>query len=87
MSARRRNQITQIRAKGSTDRSRGWRRLPAFAIGSVILLVLTIVALQAYFEQIWNEAVYEKVLAPPSEQLSELRKREDWNLTHYGYHG
>jgi hypothetical protein len=56
-----------------------------FAIGSVILLVLTIVAIQQYFEHIWTQAVYEKILAPPSEQLREVRGRDDWNLTHYMY--
>lgn len=56
-----------------------------FAVGSVILLVITILALQSYFNHIWEEAVYEKVLAPPSEQLIELHNRENWNLTHYGY--
>ncbi|MGD1096030.1 MAG: hypothetical protein ABSB35_29060 [Bryobacteraceae bacterium] len=56
-----------------------------FALGSVILLILTIFAIQAYFDKIWKEAVYEKILAPPSEQLKELHNREDWNLTHYGY--
>ena len=49
----------------------------------MLLLILTIVALQQYFDKIWNEAVYEKVLAPPSEQLQDLRDRDDWNLTHY----
>jgi hypothetical protein len=56
-----------------------------FAIGSLILLVLTILAIQQYFDHIWNEAVYEKVLAPPSELLHEVRGRDDWNLTHYMY--
>jgi hypothetical protein len=56
-----------------------------FAIGSLILLVLTILAIQQYFNHIWSEAVYEKVLAPPSEQLREVRGRDDWNLTHYMY--
>jgi hypothetical protein len=56
-----------------------------FGIGSVVLLVLTIVALQVYFNKIWDEAVYEKILAPPSEQLIELHQREDWQLTHYQY--
>ena len=54
-------------------------------VGSLILLVLTIGAIQQYFDHIWNEAVYEKVLAPPSEQLREVRGRDDWNLTHYMY--
>lgn len=59
--------------------------IAAFAIGSMVLLVLTIAAIQQYFEHAWNEAVYEKVLAPPSEQLKEVRGRDDWNLTHYMY--
>src|SRR6202167_5345148 len=59
--------------------------ITAFMIGSLILLVLTILAIQQYFDHIWNEAVYEKVLAPPSEQLREVRGRDDWNLTHYLY--
>jgi hypothetical protein len=57
----------------------------AFAAASLVLLVITIFAIQAYFEHIWNEAVYEKVLAPPSELLQEVRGRDDWNLTHYMY--
>jgi hypothetical protein len=56
-----------------------------FAIGSVLLLILMIVALQQYFDKIWQEAVYEKVLAPPSEQLKALHYREDWYLTHYSF--
>ncbi|HEV1286707.1 MAG TPA: hypothetical protein VNU44_15405 [Bryobacteraceae bacterium] len=56
-----------------------------FAAGSMILLVLTIFAIQQYFDHIWNQAVYEKVLAPPSEKLREVRGRDDWNLTHYLY--
>src|SRR5581483_5751613 len=57
----------------------------AFAVGSVFLLVLTIVALQVYFNKIWDEAVYEKILAPPSEQLKALHYREDWFMTHYSF--
>ncbi len=56
-----------------------------FAIGSLILLVITIFALQQYFDKIWQDAVYEKVLAPPSEELKQLHYREDWQLTHYQY--
>lgn len=59
--------------------------IAAFAIGSVILLIITIAALQVYFDHIWQEAVYEKVLAPPSEELKALHYREDWFLTHYSY--
>jgi hypothetical protein len=59
--------------------------IAAFAVGSVALLILTIAALQVYFNHIWEEAVYEKVLAPPSEELKALHSREDWFLTHYSY--
>ncbi len=57
----------------------------AFTIGSVITLVLVIFALQQYFEKTWNDAVYEKVLAAPSQELQDLRNRDDWALTHYSY--
>jgi hypothetical protein len=57
--------------------------IATFAISSLFLLVVTILAIQQYFDHIWSEAVYEKVLAPPSEQLREVRGRDDWNLTHY----
>jgi hypothetical protein len=56
-----------------------------FAIGSAILLVITIGALTMYFNHIWDVAVYEKILAPPSEELRSLHYREDWQLTHYQY--
>jgi hypothetical protein len=59
--------------------------IAGFAVGSVVLLVVMILALQSYFNHIWEQAVYEKVLAPPSEQLITLHDRENWNLTHYGY--
>lgn len=57
----------------------------AFTIISVLVLVVMIGALQQYFDKIWDEAVYEKVQAPPSEQLQSLRNRDTWDLTHYMY--
>jgi hypothetical protein len=57
----------------------------AFAVGSVLVLVLVIWSLQQYFEKVWSDAVYEKVLAPPSEQLHDVRSRDQWALTHYQY--
>jgi hypothetical protein len=56
-----------------------------FAIGSVVILVVVILALQQYFEKVWDDAVHEKVLAAPSEQLQEVRNRDEWALTHYQY--
>jgi hypothetical protein len=57
----------------------------AFAIGSVVVLVVVIFAIQQYFERVWNDAVYDKVLAAPSPELQDLRNRDDWALTHYSY--
>ncbi len=57
----------------------------AFTIGSVAVLVLTIVAVAGYFDSVYQEAVYRKVLSAPSSQLIELRNRDAWNLNHYMY--
>jgi len=59
--------------------------IAAFAVGSVVLLIVTILALEVYFNKIWEEAVHDKVLIAPSEQLQALHQREDWFLTHYSY--
>ncbi len=59
--------------------------IAAFAIGSLVLLVLTIAAITQYFNKVYDEAVYEKILSAPSEQLRDVRGRDDWNLTHYLY--
>ncbi|HEY7338542.1 MAG TPA: hypothetical protein VH639_26885 [Bryobacteraceae bacterium] len=57
----------------------------AFAFGSVLVLVVTIWALQQYFEKIWNDAVYEKVLTAPNADANAVRGRDNWDLTHYMY--
>jgi hypothetical protein len=57
----------------------------AFTVGSVAVLILVIVAVQGYFEQIYKDAVYQRVLSVPSEQLQDVRNRDAWNLSHYMY--
>ena len=56
-----------------------------FGLGSVLLLILLIVAVQGYFDQIYQQAVSEKILTAPSLQLQEVRNRDAWNMTHYMY--
>jgi len=56
-----------------------------FTVVSVLGLILVIVAVQGYFDQIYKEAVYERVLSVPSEQLQEVHNRDAWNSTHYMY--
>src|SRR5215471_3313383 len=57
----------------------------AFTIGSIVILVVVLVALQQYFVKIWNDAVTEKILTAPDSQLQMVRGRDDWDLTHYMY--
>ena len=59
--------------------------IAAFGVVSVLMLVLLIFAVQGYFDKVYQEAVFEKVLSAPSEQLRDLRNRDAWNLTHYMY--
>ena len=64
------------------DPSEGYDRsepaVPAifgFTAGSVILLGLVIFALQAYFEQVYQDAVKDKILMAPSSQLQAHHKK------------
>jgi hypothetical protein len=54
-----------------------------FTVVSIIGLILVIVAVQGYFDQIYKEAVYQRVLTAPSELLQDVRNRDAWNMTHY----
>lgn len=56
-----------------------------FTIGSVLILVVVIFALQQYFEKIWNDALYDKILSAPSAELQDVRNRDAYALTHYSY--
>ena len=51
----------------------------------MVRLVLMIVALQGYFEKIWKEAVYEKVLIGSQREVAGPAQPRAWNLTHYMY--
>jgi hypothetical protein len=55
------------------------------AVGAVISLAVIIGAISVYFNKVWQDAVTEKILTVPSEQLQDLRNRENWMMTHYGY--
>jgi hypothetical protein len=60
-------------------------KITFFVVGSVILLVVTIVALQQYFDSVWYGSVEERVLAAPTVELGTQRNLEDWRLSHYEY--
>jgi hypothetical protein len=56
-----------------------------FTIVSLVVLVLVIISISIYFEDLYSKAVSEKILTAPSEQLQEVRNRDAWNLSHYMY--
>jgi len=60
-------------------------RITLFVIISVVTLVVTIVAVQNYFEGAWNEAVVDKVLTVAPPELKDQRALEAWRMTHYEY--
>lgn len=51
----------------------------------VLALIVLLLALQAYFDRLWEREVYVKVLAPESETLREVRAREEQQLHRYTY--
>jgi len=61
------------------------RFIALFGAGTLVLLVLIIFGLQAYFDRALEQQVYIKVLAPPSQALIDLRTREDGELHSYRY--
>lgn len=61
------------------------RGILVFLVAMVAIFVAVVVGVTYYYKSTLERAEYEKVLAPPSQQLGELRAREDWNLSHYGY--
>lgn len=56
-----------------------------FGIATLVTLVVTIFALQFYFDTYKEKQVYEQVLAPVSEDLKALRAREDVELHSYRF--
>jgi hypothetical protein len=52
---------------------------------TIVLLALTGIAIQAYYELIQTSTEYDQVLSQDNWQLRDLRNKEEWELTHYGY--
>ncbi len=55
------------------------------ALASVLALVLVFVVVQIYYQHSRDQQIEEKVLLPVSEDLLDLRAREDSSLHSYGY--
>ena len=68
------------------DRSEPNVRLIAiFGAGTLVLLVVAVLALQYYYDRVLEEQVFVKVQEPVSQTLVDLRAREDEALHSYRY--
>ena len=56
-----------------------------FGLATIVALVIVIFAVEAYYDHVREQQVYQKVLVPVSEQLRDLRAREDLQLHSYKY--
>jgi len=61
------------------------RSIALYMFATVVGLALVGIAVQAYYELIESKEVYEQVLSQDNWQLMDLRNKEQWELTHYGY--
>lgn len=68
------------------DRSEPNVRLIAiFGAGTLVLLVISVLALQYYYDRVLEEQVFVKVQEPVSQTLMDVRAREDEALHSYRY--
>jgi hypothetical protein len=68
------------------DRSEPQSRFIAiFGGATIVLLVVMVLAIQAYYDHAREQQVYVQVLKPESEDLVNLRSREDSDLHSYKY--
>jgi hypothetical protein len=56
-----------------------------FGIATIVTLVVTILGIQYYFDQAYEQQVHTEVLVPESDQLKNLHAAEDTQLYSYQY--
>ena len=74
--------------KGGVDFDRSEPRallIASIGIASVLGLTATVLGVQAYFDHLHEQQMYEKVLVPVSQDLKNLRVQEDQELNSYKY--
>jgi len=71
--------------EGFDDTEPDSKSIFGFVIGSVILLVAVILALQFYFDKVWSNMVEERVSSVPDADLGVQHNLEDWRLNHYEF--
>jgi hypothetical protein len=61
------------------------RFIAIFGAGTLVLLVVAVLALQFYYDRVLEEQVFVKVQEPVAQNLVDLRAREDEALHSYRY--
>jgi hypothetical protein len=61
------------------------RIIAIFGAGTLVLLVVAVLALQYYYDRVLEEQVFVKVQEPVAQTLVDLRAREDEELHAYRY--
>jgi hypothetical protein len=62
-----------------------YKGIGMFMAVTVVGLLIIGIAIQGYYELVYNTLEYERVLAPENWNLRDLRNKEQWELTQYGY--
>jgi hypothetical protein len=71
---------------GGYERSEPRAGLVAAVFGAIVVgLILVVLAIQSIYDRVLEQQVYVKVLEPVSEDLKNLRAREDEQLHSYRY--
>jgi hypothetical protein len=62
-----------------------YRQIAAFMGVTIVLLIVIGIGIQGYYELIYNNEEYTRVISQPNWALQDLRNKEQWELTHFGY--
>jgi hypothetical protein len=76
---------TAIPGEGFDRQDPNARLIGLLGLATVAVLAGVVLALQYYYDTVREQQVYIRVLAPESEELMELRAREDAQLHSYEY--
>jgi len=62
-----------------------YRLIAIYMTVTVVLLAFIGIGIQVYYDLVYSRDEYERVLSQDSWALRDLRNKEQWELSHYGY--
>lgn len=63
----------------------GYRMIAIYMSVTVVLLIFIGIAIQGYYDLTYSQDEYNRVLSQDNWALQDLRNKERWELSHYGY--